>query len=526
MSVFSAPVRTFLIALLVLSFSSLGFSGLGFSGLGFAQSTDPTLTNQTVPELAVSVAKSQVALNIVWVMLSAFLVMFMQAGFALAEAGFTRAKNAGHTIMTNLMVYGVGVIGFWAIGFALQMGGSGGSSLLGANAGAISEGLAREIGVTINGSLYGLFGASGFGLAGAAYNIPTFALFFFHMALMGTALAIPTGALSERWKFSAFMIYALVASSLIYPVFANWAWGGGWLSSLPFGHGFVDFAGSGVVHLTGAVMALTGSLVLGPRIGKFGRDGTTRTIPAHNQVLGVLGVMILGFGWFGLSAGSTLSGNDLRLVTVAVSAMLASASGMIGATLYGWALDGKPNLSRAAFGLLAGLVASSAGGAYFGAPTALLVGLIGGLLFVWTSDQLEQRFHIDDPMSAIAVHGVCGIWGLLAVGLFADGTYGTGLHGVDGGVTGLLYGNATQILAQLSGIGANIVWVGLTSFVLFKSIDLGIGMRVRPNQELEGLDYHELGMPAYSDPLLEGELRVLHPGSNPTIVQGRVPVGK
>jgi ammonium transporter, Amt family len=510
--------RSFLIALLVLGLSSLGLSS------GLAQTANPDFTNQTVPELAESVAKSQVALNIVWVMLSAFLVMFMQAGFALAEAGFTRAKNAGHTIMTNLMVYGVGVIGFWAVGFALQMGGSGGSSLLGSNPTG-GEGLAREIGVTINGTLYGLFGASGFGLAGAAYNVPTFALFFFHMALMGTALAIPTGALSERWKFSAFMVYALVASSLIYPVFANWAWGGGWLSSLPFGHGFVDFAGSGVVHLTGAVMALTGSLVLGPRIGKFGRDGTTRSIPAHNQVLGVLGVMILAFGWFGLSAGSTLSGNDLRLVTVAVSAMLASASGMIGATLYAWALDGKPNLSRAAFGLLAGLVASSAGGAYFGAPTALLVGLIGGLLFVWTSDQLELRFHIDDPMSAIAVHGVCGIWGLLAVGLFADGTYGAGLHGVAGGVTGLLYGNATQILAQLAGIGANIVWVGLTSFVLFKGIDALIGMRVRPNQELEGLDYHELGMPAYSDPVLEGDLKVLHPGSNRAVVH-RVPVGK
>jgi ammonium transporter, Amt family len=495
---------------------------LGCSSAVFAQSADPTIANPTVAELADNVAKSRVALNIVWVMLSAFLVMFMQAGFALAESGFTRAKNAGHTIMMNLMVYGVGVLGFWAIGFALQMGGSGGSSLLGAGEG----GLAREIGVTIGDKLYGLFGASGFGLTGEAYNIPTFALFFFHMALMGTALAIPTGALSERWKFSAFMIYALVASSLIYPVFANWAWGGGWLSSLPFGHGFVDFAGSGVVHLTGAVMALTGSLVIGPRIGKFGRDGTTRSIPAHNQVFGVLGVMILGFGWFGLSAGSTLSGNDLRLVTVAVSAMLASASGMIGATLYGWALDGKPNLSRAAFGLLAGLVSSSAGGAYFGAPTALIVGLIGGLLFVWSSDQLEQRFHIDDPLSAIAVHGVCGIWGLLAVGLFADGTYGAGLHGVDGGVTGLLYGNATQILAQLAGIGSNIIWVGLTSFALFKVIDLVIGMRVKPNEELEGLDYHELGMPAYSDPLLEGEIGKLNAGSNPTIMQGRVPVGK
>lgn len=495
---------------------ALGLSSPMF-GTVLAQNTDPA-----VSELADSVAKNRVALNIVWVMLSAFLVMFMQAGFALAESGFTRAKNAGHTLMMNLMVYSVGVVGFWAIGFALQMGGSGGSSLLGSG----GEALAREIGVTINGSLYGLFGASGFGLTGAAYNIPTFALFFFHMALMGTALAIPTGALSERWKFSAFMVYALVASSLIYPVFANWAWGGGWLSSLPFGHGFVDFAGSGVVHLTGAVMAFTGTLVLGPRIGKFGRDGTARLIPAHNQVLGVLGVMILGFGWFGLSTGSTLSGNDLRLVTVAVSAMLAGATGMIGATLYGWALDGKPNLSRAAFGLLAGLVSSSAGGAYFGAPIALIVGLIGGLLFVWSSDQLEQRFHIDDPLSAIAVHGVCGIWGLIAVGLFADGTYGIGLHGVEGGVTGLLYGNVTQILAQLAGIGANLVWVGLTSFALFKGIDLVIGMRVKPFEELEGLDYHELGAPAYGDPLLEGEIGKLKPAQNSTVAQGRIPVGK
>jgi ammonium transporter, Amt family len=278
--------------------------------------------------------------------------------------------------------------------------------------------------------------------------------------------------------------------------------------------------------LTGAVMAFTGTLVLGPRIGKFGRDGTARSIPAHNQVLGVLGVMILGFGWFGLSTGSTLSGNDLRLVTVAVSAMLAGASGMIGATLYGWALDGKPNLSRAAFGLLAGLVSSSAGGAYFGAPTALIVGLIGGLLFVWSSDQLEQRLHIDDPLSAIAVHGVCGIWGLIAVGLFADGTYGIGLHGVEGGVTGLLYGNSTQILAQLAGIGANLIWVGLTSFVLFKVIDALIGMRVKPFEELEGLDYHELGTPAYGDPLLEGEIGKLKPALNSTLVQGRIPVGK
>jgi ammonium transporter, Amt family len=503
----------------------LALLAVGVSGFAFAQSG---ASDATLSDLSQGVAQNRVALNIVWVMLSAFLVLFMQAGFALAQSGFTRAKNAGHTLMTNLMVYGVGVIGFWAVGFALQMGGSGGSSLLGATA-AGTGGLSQEVGLTIGETLYGLFGASGFALTGAAYNIPTFALFFFHMALMGTALAIPIGALSERWKFSAFMVYALVASSLIYPVFANWTWGGGWLSSLPFGHGFVDFAGSGVIHLSGAVMALTGSLIMGPRIGKFGRDGTTRSIPAHNQVLGVLGVMILGLGWFGLSAGSTLSGNDLRLVNVVVSAMLAGAAGMIGATLYGWALDGKPNLSRAAFGMLAGLVASSAGGAYFGAPTALIVGLIGGLLFVWSSEQLERRFRIDDPLSTIAVHGVSGIWGLLAVGLFADGTYGIGLHGLKTGVTGLLYGNAMQIVAQLVGVAANLLWVGLTSFALFKSIDLIIGMRVRPFEELEGLDYHELGLPAYSDSVLDADsgMKVAaYSSSNPTVIQGRVPVGK
>jgi ammonium transporter, Amt family len=485
--------------------------GAGLSGFAVAQSGN----DATLRDLSEGLEQGRVALNIVWVMLSAFLVLLMQTGFALAQSGFTRAKNVGHTLMTNLMVYGIGVIGFWAIGFALQMGGSGGSSLLGADSGGLNGGLSREVGVMVGDKLYGLFGASGFALAAEAYNMPTFALFFFHMALMGTALAIPIGALSERWKFGAFMVYALVASSLIYPIFANWTWGGGWLSSLPFGHGFVDFAGSGVVHLTAAVMALTGSLVMGPRIGKFGRDGTSREIPAHNQVLGVIGVMILGFGWSGLSAGSTLSGNDLRLVNVAVSAVLAGAAGMIGATLYGSALDGKPNLSRAAFGMLAGLVASSAGGAYFGAPTALMVGLIGGLLFVWSSEQLERRFQIDDPLSTIAVHGVSGIWGLLAVGLFADGTYGIGLNGVQAGVTGLLYGNAMQIVAQGIGIGANLFWVGLTSLALFKGIDLMIGMRVRPFEELEGLD-----------PMLEAEIGQLNAGSNPTLLQGRVPVGK
>jgi ammonium transporter, Amt family len=485
-------------------------ASLLLAGLAFA--TDPNGTNTggakdvpaaisgeaTLAEAVDALGKTRVALNYVWVMIAMFLVMFMQAGFALVETGLVRAKNAGHTMLMNILVYGIGVLGFWAVGFGLQMGGSGGSASLG---GATQ--LNQLLGITIDGNLWGFLGGKGFGLAGTSYDIATFALFFFHMVYLDTALTIPTGAMAERWKTSAFIVYALLTSMLIYPIFANWAWGGGWLAMLGqnigLGHGYVDFAGSGVIHLTGGVMALTGVIVLGPRIGKYGRDGSVRTIPAHNLPMAVLGTFILAFGWFGFNAGSTLSATDVRFVTVAVSAMLSSAAGIFGALLYSWAIKGKIDIAVTANGLLAGLVANTACGAFIGAPASIVVGLTAGLLYITAADMLEHRFKIDDPVSAIALHGICGIWGVLAVGIFADGTYGNGYNGVAGGVRGLLYGNFDQLGAQLIGIFANFIWIGGSSYIMFRAIDATVGMRVKPVVETEGLDYHDLTQPAYSD---------------------------
>jgi ammonium transporter, Amt family len=245
------------------------------------------------------------------------------------------------------------------------------------------------------------------------------------------------------------------------------------------------------------VMSYMGILVLGPRIGRFGRDGSSRTIPAHNMLLAILGTLILAFGWFGFNAGSTLAGSDIRFVTVAVSAMICSAGGMLAAALYTSAIRGRVDLGMVANGMLGGLVANSGSGAFLGAPASLVVGVVAGLLVVWGTEQLEQR-RIDDAVGAIPVHGVCGIWGLLAVGIFADGTYGRGLNGIETPVAGILYGNWQQLIAQLIGIVANLLWVAPVSYLLFRAIDrFGGGMRVKPQAEIEGLDYHELIAPAY-----------------------------
>ncbi len=471
-------------------------TGTATGGLG--NITDPTpATPLSVEDLGAILGQTRVALNLVWVMIAMFMVMFMQAGFALVEAGFTRAKNAGHTVMMNLLVYGLGILGFLAVGFALQMGGSGG------NVAAFGGGqnLNCLLGITVGEQKWGLLGCTGFGLAGNAYDVATFALFFFHLVFLDTALTIPTGALAERWRTGAFILYALGASMLIYPVFANWAWGGGWLSqlgkNLGLGNGYVDFAGSGVVHLTGAIMSYTGILVLGPRIGRFNRDGTARAIHGHNAPLAILGTFILAFGWFGFNAGSTLAATDIRFVTVAVSAMICSASGMVAAALYTSALKGRIDLAMVANGMLGGLVATTASGAFLGAPASVVVGSVAGLLVVWGTEQLE-RWRIDDAVGAIPVHGICGVWGLLSVGIFADGTYGRGFNGVETAVTGILYGNWQQLVAQLIGIAANVLWVAPASYLLFRAIDrFGGGMRVKPQAEIEGLDYHELTAPAY-----------------------------
>ena len=288
-------------------------------------------------------------------------------------------------------------------------------------------------------------------------------MFLFSALFMDTAATIPTGALAERWRFSAFLIYALFMSMVLYPLYGNWVWGGGWLSALGraagLGHGHVDFAGSSVVHMTGGVTALAGAIVLGPRSGKFRRDGTIAAIPGHNLPLAVMGTMVLAFGWFGFNAGSTLAAADPRIATIAVNTLLASAAGALGALVFVWNVAKKPDVGMICNGLLGGLVAITASCAFVSPAAAVLIGAVAGLLVAWTVIVLERRFRVDDPVGAIAVHGACGAWGALALGLFADGTYGFGWNGVAGPVRGLLFGDAGQLVAQVIGVVANLVFV-------------------------------------------------------------------
>jgi Amt family ammonium transporter len=453
----------------------------------------------TLQELANEVSQAKIAGNFVWVLLAGFLVMFMQAGFAFCETGFTRAKNAAHTMAMNMMVYGIGLLGYWACGYALQMGGVGPVAALGG-----TGPVAAEYTITIAGHSFGLFGMNGFFLSGQAYDAGVFALFLFSMVFMDTAATIPTGAMAERWKWGSFVVYALFMSMLIYPIFGNWVWGGGWLSQLGkefgLGHGHVDFAGSSVVHLVGGVAAFAGARILGPRIGKYDRYGRVNAIPGHDLPMAILGVLILAFGWFGFNAGSTLSGGDLRIAVVAVNTMLASAAGAVAAMVAIIQLRGKPDLSFMANGMLAGLVAVTAPCAFVNSTGAVLIGLIAGVLLVGATIFFEHRLKIDDPVGAISVHGVNGAWGVISVGLFADGTYGVGLNGVAGGVRGVFYGGGMgQLTAEIIGAVVCIAFTFTAFHLFFKAVGYLIGNRVSAAVEMEGLDMAEVGVLAYPE---------------------------
>jgi ammonium transporter, Amt family len=453
----------------------------------------------TLEEVADTVGHNKIAINMVWTLVAGFLVMFMQAGFALAETGLTRAKNAAHTMMMNFMVYGLGMTGYWIMGYALQMGGVGAMSTLSGG----TANLANEFTITLFGKEFGLFGMTGFFLGGVTYDAAIFTLFLFQMVFMDTAATIPTGAMAERWKFSSFVVFALFVSMITYPLYANWVWGGGWLSTLGknfgLGHGHVDFAGSSVVHMVGGVTALAGAWVLGPRLGKYNKDGSPNPIPAHDIPMALLGAFILAFGWFGFNAGSSLAGTDLRIGVVAVNTMLASASGAIAAMAYMWLRYGKPDPSMAMNGMLAGLVAITAPCAFVNSAAAFLIGAVAGVLVCLSVFFVERRLRVDDPVGAISVHGTCGAWGVLSVGLFADGTYGDGFNGVPGTVRGLFYGDASQLAAQCLGTLTNLVFIFAASWAFFKLCDLVMGLRVAPEVEIEGLDIPEMGALAYPD---------------------------
>jgi Amt family ammonium transporter len=452
-----------------------------------------------IDSVATQTAANSTSINFVWTLVAGFLVMFMQAGFALVETGFTRAKNAGHTMTMNFMVYAIGMLAYWAIGFALQAGGIGALSTLGGY-----DKLNTEFSIHLGGHDWGLFGMQGFFLTGVAYNASIFAYFLFQMVFMDTAATIPTGAAAERWKFSAFCIFTIFIGGIIYPVYGNWVWGNGWLAALGrnvgLGHGHVDFAGSSVVHMTGGVMALFAGKWIGPRRGKYNADGSANAIPGHNIPMALLGTFILAFGWFGFNPGSTLSGMDSRIAVIATNTMLAGAAGAVTAMLYVWKRFGKPDPSMLANGMLAGLVAITAPCAFVTAPSAVLIGGIAGVLVCVAVVFIERTLRIDDPVGASSVHLVNGIWGVLSLGLFADGTYGDGTNGVAGGVRGLFYGDAGQFGAEVIGVLANFVWVGLSAYAAWKITGLLTGgHRVSPAVEEHGLDLPEMGALAYPD---------------------------
>ncbi len=407
------------------------------------------LTNKEAIDLV------QTNANYVWTLVAAALVFFMQAGFALVETGFTRAKNAINIMMKNLMDFAMGSLAYWAIGFGLMFG--------------ISKS--------------GWIGTSGFFLSDFKIGGDPWVLAFwmFQVVFAATAATIVSGAMAERTKFSGYLVYSVFVSALIYPIFGSWAWGGlfhggGWLEKL----GFIDFAGSTVVHSVGGWAALAGAIILGPRLGKYTKDGGIKPILGHNIPLAALGVFILWLGWFGFNPGSTTTANT-DIAMIFVNTNLAAAAGCVLAMFTSWIRFGKPDIGMSLNGALAGLVAITAGCANVTPLSSVIIGAIAGIIVVF-SVVFFDRIKVDDPVGAVSVHGVNGAWGTLAAGLFNIG-------GTSGKIIGV----------QVLGIATCFVWTFLTAFVLFKIIDKTMGLRVTPQEEAEGLDFGEHGGNAYPD---------------------------
>jgi Amt family ammonium transporter len=405
---------------------------------------------------AAAVAGVQTNLNYVWTLIAAALVFFMQAGFAMVESGFTRAKSACNIMMKNLLDFSMGSLAFWAIGFGIMFGTT----------------------------KTGWFGTTDFFLSG--WSGPdgdpwVLAFWMFQCVFAATAATIVSGAVAERTRFTGYLLYSAVVCAFIYPVFGSWAWGSllngnGWLE----GKGFIDFAGSTVVHSIGGWCALAGAIVLGPRKGKYGPKGEVRAIPGHNIPMAAIGVFILWLGWFGFNPGSTTTG-DTSIAMIFVNTNLSAAAGVIGAMLVSWLMFKKPDVGMSLNGALAGLVGITAGCANVSPTSSVLIGLISGVLVVVSVVTID-RMHIDDPVGAVSVHGVCGAWGTLAAGLF-------NMEGV----------TAAIMTTQLIGIVAAFVWAFGTAFILFKLISMTIGLRISEEDELLGVDIVEHGAHAYND---------------------------
>ncbi len=457
----------------------------------------------TLPDVAAQTGQDKIAINFVWTLVTGFLVMFMQAGFAMVESGLCRVKNANHTYMMNFFVYTAGLFSYWLVGFAIQMGGAAGNGNLGG-----LQSLTGEHTLSLFGKTWGYSGGAGLFLAGHTYDVGVMVIFLFEMVFMDTALTIVTGACAERWKFLAFCVSSSIMGALTYPIYGNWAWGGGWLAQLgvnnQLGKGYCDFAGSGVVHAVGGITALAVCLIVGPRIGKFNRDGSSNPIIGHDISAVLIGCFILAFGWFGFNPGSTLGASaagNLRIGTIAVDTMLAGCTGTFGAMLFMWMKNGKVDASMSGNGLLAGLVAITAPSGFVSPIGACIIGVIAGVLVVLSCQFVENVLKVDDPVGAISVHGTNGLWGVLSVGLLADGTsnYGGSWNGVTGSVTGLFYGDASQLAAQLVGISTLIGFVFTFSFLVNLALDFFVGQRVSIETEVAGLDLPEMGQLGYPE---------------------------
>lgn len=514
-----AAVRTVLLVLVAFfvmaAFAAADPTGSNYGGINAVtaeQAGEPTLE-----EIGADLGTTKTALNFFYIIMGVGLIFFMQAGFMLVETGFCRGKHAAHVAMTNFVIFAVGALAYWAVGFAVQYG-SLGAFFWAPGAEGILTGEAIKVGANAIAGTKGFFLGS---LGDGTYDPGVFAFFLFQMVFMDTAATIVTGGMAERWKFSAFLPFGVFMAVFVYPLYGMWIWGGGWLATLGanygFGNGAVDFAGSSAVHAVGGFAALAGAMVIGPRIGKFKADGTPVALPGHNIPMAILGTIILVFGWFGFNGMSTLSAGDLRFAVVIGNTILAGSAGCLAAMFLVWKLWGKPDPSMAVNGMLAGLVGITAPCAFVTPWASVIIGLVAGLLVVGSVVFVERVMKVDDPVGAVSVHGVNGAWGMIALGLFADGTYGAGWNGVETAVTGLFYGNAGQLVAQLIAVVTVAVWAFGTHYVFFRVQAATTGLRSSEADEIAGLDPTEMGVLAYPDmvgsgPLGEGGL-------------GEIPVG-
>jgi ammonium transporter, Amt family len=461
-------------------------------------------------KLADSVGHVRIATNFAWTLNTGYLVLFMQAGFALLTCGLVRKKNAAHLMMLNFAAYVFAFLAYYAVGYAFQFG------AVAINAAPTNLGGVPTLNHFLVGSgQWGFVGGKGFFFIGPAYDSGSNCLALFEVVFMETAGYIIVGAICERISFWAFLLCELFIGAILYPISGCWTWGGGWLSQLGstmnLGHGYVDFAGSTVVHAVGGFCAMALAIVLGPRLGKFGPGGRIRAFPAHNVVYVVTGTFILLFGWMGFNPGSTLGATDLRISVVAVNTNLAAVAGSAAAMLIWYFLFGKPDITMACNGMLAGLVAITAPCAFVSPTSAVIIGALAGCVVCGGVLFNERVLKIDDPCGAVSVHGFCGWLGAVSVGIFADGTYGSGWNGVGAasylgragqGVTGLIHGDTRQFWCQLMGATLYAIWAFGATFVVFAIVNRIKSMRVSPESEEEGLDVPEFGMPGYPEDAL------------------------